>query len=944
MLVSLASLLLLCVPAAGLEADVAPDQPLRYVYVDEPVIIELRADEAIDTAVQLSVESPALESSQTYTLPKRSFPAGSTYWWPVEKVPEARGFYKAHLTADALGDWSADLTFCRIDRPGGSFPLPLCVGLDEADPRVFLALDALSLERVRIAGGGEEAYALADAVRSHGAELIVLLPAEDTAAAAANAKAWAERFGDGVLRWDLRAPFAAGAARVAGTLKDTGVPGDIALAVPDVEALTTLLEAGGVQGVSGVVLESGDTDPAAIERARALLARAGLESWQIHARLPAALSAHDAFPRALVAHYAAGADSVLIDNEQLLNPDPAPAFAYLNGLDDVFRMHQFAGPVPVGKGNTALLFREGAAWQIALWSTGKEAENVRLNLGEATALTLQDAMRNDLPAPALEEGAAVLAPRAMVRVLTGKGGSLLLDVAEARAASLAGRFAQDRTYNAELWPELMEHVGAVAARASNRRDRERFLTLLRFLPRIETARNAGSIPAETAFAASADLMAIMRALCVVQESTGERFHAPLPERLASCKEAGRVFLSAAEVAPRITAMVQEVNMLAAQAQRLHDDGRLVEADAVAALAEWRARAIEQAAADPAEASATQLAALDTALPESTPAENAEVEHAAVTIEENVDTSTPPAQPDAEPEAQAENAPEPRTLTHTVARGESASVIAGKYDVGLSDLLAWNNLTRRSVLNIGDALIIHLDGETEEAQPVPAAEPVPAPAQEPAPEPALEPAPEAEPVPEVTAPESKTQEEENPAEPTSARRTHVVARGDNMSNIAKKYGVDLDDLLRWNKLTRRSTLSIGDELVIEGGTESPAPASPEAPSAPEERIHTVARGENPSIIADKYGVDLDALLEWNQLTRRSTLNIGDKLAIRGGKSTGASDATAERTITHTVVRGDNPSVIANKYNVPLEDFLQWNKLNKRSILQVGDQYVVYLPAQ
>jgi hypothetical protein len=522
--------LMLCAAPAVFEADIAPDQPLRYVYVDEPVIVELRAEEALETAVQLTVSSHALDEPQTYTLPARMFTAGSTYWWRVEGVPEARGFYRAQITAGALEEWSATLTFCRIDRPGSDFPLPLCVGLEEPDPRVFLALKALSIGQVRMAGGGEEAFALAEAVRGHGAGLIVLLPAEDTSAATAHAKAWAERFGDIVVRWDLRADSPEGATRVASAIAAVGVPGSMALAVPNVDTLASLLEAGGVRGVSGVVLESGDTSPASIEQARALLARTGLESWQLHARLPAALSAHDDFPRALVAHYAAGADSVLIDNEQLLNPEPAPAFAYLNGLDEVLRMHQYMGAVAAGSGHTALLFREGAAWQVAMWSASAEAGPVRLHVGEASALVLQDAMRNALPAPEPQEGVVTLEPRTTVRVLTGSGGNLLLDVAEARAVALAGRFSRERAYNAQLWPELMEHVAAVAARPGERRDRDRFLTLLRFLPRIESARNMGEIPAETAFAASAELMAIMRALCVVQESTGERFHAPRAAR------------------------------------------------------------------------------------------------------------------------------------------------------------------------------------------------------------------------------------------------------------------------------------------------------------------------------------------------------------------------------------------------------------------------------
>ena len=50
------------------------------------------------------------------------------------------------------------------------------------------------------------------------------------------------------------------------------------------------------------------------------------------------------------------------------------------------------------------------------------------------------------------------------------------------------------------------------------------------------------------------------------------------------------------------------------------------------------------------------------------------------------------------------------------------------------------------------------------------------------------------------------------------------------------------------------------------------------------------------------------------------------------------------MTHRVGRGDNPSVIANKYGVSLDDFLRWNNLTRRSVLHIGDEYVVHLPPE
>ncbi len=123
--------------------------------------------------------------------------------------------------------------------------------------------------------------------------------------------------------------------------------------------------------------------------------------------------------------------------------------------------------------------------------------------------------------------------------------------------------------------------------------------------------------------------------------------------------------------------------------------------------------------------------------------------------------------------------------------------------------------------------------------------------------------------------------------------HIVAKGENPSVIANKYGVSLDDLLKWNRMTPKSRINIGDKILIRKGKTAPEPEKvrqepdKESPTEPadspgEEIIHVVAKGENPYMIAKKYGVSLDDLLKWNNMTSKSRINIGDKIIIRKGK--------------------------------------------------------------
>ena len=48
---------------------------------------------------------------------------------------------------------------------------------------------------------------------------------------------------------------------------------------------------------------------------------------------------------------------------------------------------------------------------------------------------------------------------------------------------------------------------------------------------------------------------------------------------------------------------------------------------------------------------------------------------------------------------------------------------------------------------------------------------------------------------------------------TAARIYVVRAGDSLFAIAIKFGVDLDDLLRWNKLTGRTIIQPGLKIRV-----------------------------------------------------------------------------------------------------------------------------------
>jgi membrane-bound lytic murein transglycosylase D len=146
---------------------------------------------------------------------------------------------------------------------------------------------------------------------------------------------------------------------------------------------------------------------------------------------------------------------------------------------------------------------------------------------------------------------------------------------------------------------------------------------------------------------------------------------------------------------------------------------------------------------------------------------------------------------------------------------------------------------------------------------------------------------------------------------------------------------------------------------QGGTESstqivePAAVVTDAPKA--RTTYRVAKGDTLHSISSRTGATVQALRDLNQL-KGNTLKVGQQLTLiaaandapvvvaeantgKASRVVAAAPKRAIKPVLYTVRNGDTLFAIANKFNVPMDNLVRWNRLKSKSVLAVGHRLKV-----
>ncbi|MDA0203734.1 MAG: LysM peptidoglycan-binding domain-containing protein [Acidobacteria bacterium] len=238
---------------------------------------------------------------------------------------------------------------------------------------------------------------------------------------------------------------------------------------------------------------------------------------------------------------------------------------------------------------------------------------------------------------------------------------------------------------------------------------------------------------------------------------------------------------------------------------------------------------------------------------------------------------------------------PSSGRYQIRSGDTLGAIADRFGVSITDLRNWNNIRGNRII-AGDTLVVGSGGSSSTS--------------------------------------SATTTAAAPASGSAIR--YRIRSGDNLAVIAKRHGVSIDDLRKWNGL-RGSTIQAGKTLIVGyGSSASPAAATAASAPAPSSSgsgasTYVVRSGDTLGGIAERFGTTASDLRAWNGL-RSSRINVGQRLTVK------APNSAANSGDRYKVRSGDTLEVIARRFNCTVAELKAWNAL-RSSRINAGDVLTV-----
>ncbi len=233
--------------------------------------------------------------------------------------------------------------------------------------------------------------------------------------------------------------------------------------------------------------------------------------------------------------------------------------------------------------------------------------------------------------------------------------------------------------------------------------------------------------------------------------------------------------------------------------------------------------------------------------------------------------------------------------HKIRRGETLGLIAAKYGVSVNQLRDWNNISGNKIMS-GRNLRIYPDGTSNN----------------------------------VAVNETKNNVSKNNL------YKYKVKKGDNLSEIAEKFGVTTQQVKKWNNISGNKIVA-GKTLKIYNSTTSSSYGDNTTKNSSNVNYYKIKSGDSIGSIAEKYGVKVSEIQKWNNISGNKIL-AGKTLKIYSdanvndipNETTKTTKNTKTNQQNYTVKNGDSLYSIASKNNTTVAKLKSLNNLTTNNI--------------
>ncbi len=275
--------------------------------------------------------------------------------------------------------------------------------------------------------------------------------------------------------------------------------------------------------------------------------------------------------------------------------------------------------------------------------------------------------------------------------------------------------------------------------------------------------------------------------------------------------------------------------------------------------------------------------------------------------------------------------------YTVQSGDSVWKISNDHGITMAQLIEWNNIKNNFVYP-GQQLIVSNGGSSNAGANTGS----------------------------NTGNTSGSSSSSSSSSNTASGTKYTVKAGDSVWSVSNKYGITMAQLIQWNNI-QNNFIYPGQQLTVSnsGSTNSTSGSSStntnnsssvNTGSSSSQGTYTVKAGESVWSVANKNGITMDQLIEWNNI-KNNFIYPGQQLIVKGGTSantntgsttsaakpntpnTSATTSTSSTGNTmYTVKAGESVWSVANKHHITMDQLIEWNNI-KNNFIYPGQQVIV-----